>query len=292
MNIKRFFSFFFFLFFFFFTQELIQDKKNHVSYQEAKPENIKSEKYDKDTVSLIFQYMKVILISEFKSPREMQEDWIRRHKKRPSKYIGIGFGVSGFLNTKTGINFEGEMGLFNLDYSKSVHIQVNFFAYKFRLTSDWGLSTGLGFNFDHFVFQTKNKDFVFTSSVAQEQNITSLDPSRNNQYKKYSLNTVDFHLPLLLEWAPIKNRFRVATGFTFSYLISKRLARKYEDPDFGLIKQVRRDKLDFNSFQVMTTTEVGYRFLTFYFEYGLLNMFSSSPYNQVHPFHLGLRLNL
>jgi hypothetical protein len=291
MNIKRFF-FFFLLFSSFFAQELIQEKKNDIHYQNPNIQNIKTEKRDEDTVSFIFRYMKVILISEFKSPREIQNDWIRRHKKRPSKYIGIGFGVSGFLSTKTGINFRGETSLFNLDYSKSVHIQVNFFAYKFRLTSNWGLSTGLGFNFDHFVFQTKNKDFVFTSSMVQEEELTSLDATRNNQYKKYALNTVDFHVPLLLEWAPIKNRFRVATGFTFAYLISKRLLRKYEDPDFGLIKQVRRDKLDFNSFQIMTTTEIGYRFLSLYFEYGLLNMFSSSPYNQVHPFHLGLRLNL
>ena len=184
MSIKRFYFFFYFFFFFsFFTQELIQEKNNNADRRDTK-----TEKYDEDTVSFIFRYMKVILISDFKSPREIQNDWIRRHKKRPSKYIGIGFGASGFLSTKTGINFDGETGLFNLDYSKSVHIQVNFFAYKFRLTSDWGLSTGLGFNFDHFVFQTKNKDFTFSSSLAQAQELISLDSTRNNQYKKWHSN--------------------------------------------------------------------------------------------------------
>jgi len=123
----------------------------------AQDETQPVKKTDEDTVSFIFRYMKVILISEFKTPQEIQKDWVARHKKRPSRYIGIGIGMSGFLSTKTGINFSGETSIFNLDYSKSVHVQLNFLAYKFRLTSDLGIATGMGFNFDHFVFQIKNK---------------------------------------------------------------------------------------------------------------------------------------
>ena len=246
---------------------------------------------EEDTISFIFPYVKMILIAEFKTTDEIRQDWINRHRKRPAKYIGIGVGASGFLSTKTGIHFSDETAIFNLDYSKSVQVQFNFFAYKFRLTNDFGLVTGMGFNFDHFVFQTKDKDFIFTSEGVIVQPLTSLDAQRDYFFKKHSLNTVDFHVPLLIDWAPIRERFRAAAGFTFAYLISKRIIRKYDDPEFGEMRQMRKYGLDFNSFQISVSAEIGYRFLSIYFDYGLVNLFRSAPYNQVHPFRLGLRIN-
>lgn len=233
----------------------------------------------------------MILISEFKSPKQLQEEWIARKRKRPAKYIGLGIGGNGFLNSKTGFRLKDELEFLELDYAKSVSVQLNFFAYRFGLSNDFGLLTGLGFNFDHFVFNQKDQDFVLNGKNPSAQNLQSLEATRGLKFKKYTLNTVDIHLPLLFDFSPIKYRFRLALGTTFAYLIDKKMLRKYEDPDFGLTKQIRKEKLDFNSFQISATGEIGYRFLHFYMDYGLLSWFSQSPYNQIHPFRMGIRLS-
>ena len=288
--------FLFFLVFLYWLQILFAQDSNKISVsaQDLKSQEVnsteKKTKNTEDTVSFVFKYMRVILISEFKTAQEMREDWIATHRKRPAKYIGLGIGGSGFLSAD-GKKFTAENEAFRLDYSKSVNVQLNFFAYKFRLTNHFGLTTGLGFNFDHFVFLKKDHDFIFTQAGLELQPLLSLPNTKEYQFKKYSLNTVDLHVPLLFEWAPMKKRFRIATGFTVAWMFSRELVRKYEDPDLGWIRQTRRDGINFNPFQIYTTTEIGYRFLSIYFDYGMLNLFENSPYHKVHPFRMGLRIN-
>ena len=243
-----------------------------------------------DTVVLAMRNDKVIIISEFKTWKERRAEWIARKKKRPAKYIGLGMGASALLSTKDGILLKGNDNFLNLDYSKSVHVQLNILAYRFRLTNDLGITTGFGFNFDHFVFAEENKDFLFTNTGVTAVPIAAEVPE--TKYKKYSLNTADIHIPLLLEFAPIKTKFRIASGFTFGYLFDRRLLRKMEVPGQGTVKSVRTDNIDINPFQIMSSTEIGYSFLTFYFDYNLLRTFKGKDFQHLHIFHLGVRLVL
>jgi hypothetical protein len=249
---------------------------------EDSTKTINNTKKKPDSLHLVFKEFSLIVISEFKSAKELQEAWVLRKRKRPAKYMGIGLGVSSLLHNQKG--FSLEPGYLQLDYTKSVHVQVNFFAYKVRFSNDFGLVLGAGFSFNHHSFKQKNQDLFFSASEIKHEELFG------DKYKRYNFNVFDFHTPLLFEYAPIKTRFRVSLGVTLSYLFYNEFVKIYESEKLGTVREVRKNEGDIMPFQVHATGEIGYRFLSFYANYGMLQFFYSKANNQIHPLEMGLRL--
>ena len=217
----------------------------------------------------------------------------KKEKKHQTEFMIVDVGTN-FIQDKTNYNDPAvksfmnvpanrqNASLFNLQQSKSVNVNIDFFMEKFRLLSTKNqkisISTGLGLQLYNFRYEspitfTRNPDAVVLDTVS---------------FKKNKLAFDYLNVPLMLEFKTrlTKKEWLIyGAGITGGYSLST--WTKQESSERGKVKV--HDTFDFSPFNSCITAEIGISSLRFYASYQLNSMYTNGI-NQ-HPICIGIRFD-
>jgi hypothetical protein len=214
------------------------------------------------------------------------------YKRKPrfrGNWAGFEWGFNGFMDANYSNNLQGDLRYLELKQGQSWNFNLNILQYSLGFGTDKvGLVTGLGFEFNNYIFRNESTLRVI-NGVTVEDNAISLDPNKTVTKSKFDINYMT--LPLLLEFQiPTINRHRLflSAGVVGGVKLSSQTKIEYE----GLTKGKERIKDDFNlsAFRYGLTARVGFRALSVFATYYPVQLFEENKGPEVYPFAIGLRL--
>jgi len=207
-------------------------------------------------------------------------------KSEYAHWTGFGIGVNGFLTPDYETNLNDVAPYVDLDLSKSITFNINFFETNVTLFKNrLSLTTGMGIQQNRYSLRN-NVNLQYNSDSLWGQ----LDTVR--QYTKNLLKAAYIQIPLLLEINtgddPKKN-FHVSAGVVGGFKIASKLKQKSEIGDSKRKKTKTKGTYNLNPFQLYLTGRVGFSDITLFANYGLLSAFEQRRGPEVSPFTIGLQ---
>ena len=201
-------------------------------------------------------------------------------------WSGVDVGLSGYLTKDNEMNLPTSMDQWELDYSKSITVSLNFAEKKFRLIQNYvGLNTGLGLEFNNYAF--KNDVSLF---VSQDTVLSAFDTTRS--YDKNKLKTTYLTMPLMLEFNTSKfadKSVHIAVGVVGGWRIGTKWKHAYET-DEERVKNKVKSHYHLNPFKYSAALRVGYGRYTVFANYGLSSLFEENKGPELYPFNVGITL--
>lgn len=230
---------------------------------------------------------KNITITAFGDKEEIEEE------DKPSDFnywLGSDLGVNGFITDGNfGINNDPENVYMELNYSKSLNLNINVFEYSTELGTDKVLFvTGLGFRFNRYAFKNTNTTLSFNETTVYPQ----LDTV--NEFHKNFLNTSYVSIPLMVAVVPgkvPKKSFHLSLGVIGSFRLGSRVKQRYDFNNQNL-KDIKRGHYHINPFLLDATARIGIGRFTVYANYGLTSLFERNKGPEYYPFAIGLASRL
>ena len=213
-------------------------------------------------------------------------------KKKPSNefdhWAGFSVGVNGLLTPAGGIKMEKPYGYLDLNYSRSINFQLNFFQHNIHLYKNYvNLVTGFGIEWRRYMLENKtilNPDSSFTWGV--------IDSSNNFKYNKNLFKSTMLQVPLLLDFNTNKKSsksFHVSVGVIGQFLVNSKTKQILESHGNEYTK-INRDGYNMAPWNVKAHASVGYSKFTMFGEYNITPLFYKGQGPQLYPFVVGVRL--
>ncbi len=203
-----------------------------------------------------------------------------------ARWGGFYFGVNGLLTSDNSITLPNSANYLDLDYSKSVHFQLNIAEKRFQFgTPHVGLTTGLGFEFNRYEFK-RNVNIAYNSDSIWGRIDTTVS------YNKNFLKATYLQVPLLLDITTHKDpdkAFQISFGVIGGYKIGSKMKLKYE-VDNNKNKDRSKGHYNINPFKLSATARITYKNITAFANYGLTTVFEKNRGPEVYPFSVGLAL--
>jgi len=185
---------------------IIEDENEDVDPNETAKESWKLSD-DNDSVTVIVNDKRVVVVTDDTVRVKLgQHDYvisdngvkISKHNKEPKfkgHWAGFELGVNGLLNKDMLIGSPEGYDFMDLNYAKSIAVNINFFEQNINLIRQHlGLVTGMGISWNNYRFDKNvvlTHDGVFAGSK-------DLDPTKN--YEKSKLVVSYLRVPLMLEY--------------------------------------------------------------------------------------------
>lgn len=202
-----------------------------------------------------------------------------------SHWAGIRIGVNGYMTNK-GLPIPTSHEFLELDYARSVSVDVNLLEKDFRLYKQHvELVTGLGMHFANYTFESN-----YTTLVNSDPLTAKVDSTI--QLDKNKLRATYLTAPLMLGFSTHKDEnkaFRLAFGGQVSWRIASRLKQQYNQGGQTFKPRVRSD-YDLNPFLFHAIASVGYGPVNIYANYGLNELFENNKTIALTPFDVGVQL--
>lgn len=251
---------------------------------------------DNDSVTVIVNDKRVVVVTGDTVKVNLgQRDYvisddgvkISKHDKKPKfdgHWAGFELGVNGFLNKDMAIDYPAGYSFMDLNYAKSIAVNINFFEQNINLIGQkLGLVTGMGFSWNNYRF---DKNVVLTHE-GEFDGYNDLDPTRN--YEKSKLVVSYLRVPLMLEYqtnGKMKaNSFHVSGGVVGAVRIGSHSKIIYNG-------NKSKDRSDFyiNPFKVDAIAKIGWGIINLYGSYSLTEMFRHNKGPVAYPFEIGITL--
>jgi hypothetical protein len=178
--------------------------------------------------------------------------------------ISFGWGVAGFSQQKFDLqagNIVTSDASLELDYVRSRNYLING-NFSIDLTKNIGILTGVGFEFNRFVFseslQVTPKDGYFQSDT-------------NTNFSSYKFKTNYIQLPLMLKLQTDNQNFKFAIGGIFSYNIGNKVKAEFNDKNADY-ETITRANFNVAPVKIAVGARVAYKGIGLYFNYGLTEM--------------------
>jgi hypothetical protein len=252
---------------------------------------------DKDTTKLKFGDLKILIIEE-ESADSIQDgihiDSSGEHisaghtfgENELGHWAGIDIGINGFLTHDNSFDLDSASSFLDLDYAKSISLNLNLFEWHLKLVNDnIGITTGLGLQWNRYAFK-KNIVLSYDNEYVYGVEDTVIS------YDKNYLKTTYLQVPLLVEINLGNNKkrpFHIGGGVIGGYRIGSRVKQKYEF-EGDKIKNKTRGSYNFNPIQLYSTVRVGIGNVHLFANYGLTRVFEKDKGPQLYPFTVGLTL--
>jgi hypothetical protein len=261
---------------------------------------------DKDAVNLRIGNRGMIILEslenggprvKFENFREEEPAWQensdnsqREHKPGKSHFKGhwggIELGFNNYLTAGNSTALPDEIDYMSLHSGKSRNINVNFSQISFGLTRHFGFVTGLGLNWNNYMFDSNTNIQKGTSGI-----IEVYDPGET--LKKSKLSTLYLDLPVLLEiQIPTDhNRLNIAAGPIGGVKLLSHSVMVFENGD----KEKSDDDFNLNLIRYGATTRIGYRNFNIYGTYYLTPLFKrdKGPGSvDLFPFEIGIAFTI
>ena len=201
-------------------------------------------------------------------------------------WSGLDLGLNGFVTPKNSLGMEERYNGFELDYAKSLVVNLNFLEKKLSFDKRHsGIYTGLGIEWNTYAFRNNSALFATTDTT-----FTIEDTTFN--YTKNKLHATYLTVPLMLEFnssTKYNKNFHFAAGVVGALKLGSNWKRRFEDEG----KEMRlktRDDYNLNVFKYSAMARVGYGDVTFFASYSLNSLFETNRGPEVYPFTLGIQL--
>ncbi|MEI8202647.1 MAG: DUF2807 domain-containing protein [Bacteroidota bacterium] len=219
------------------------------------------------------------------------------HKKRSSDkfnghFAGIELGVNGYLSAKNTFDVPAGYDYLKLKYEKSINVNFNFFDINFNLIKNhFGLVTGLGFQFNNYVF---DKSIIVNPDSGFFYGYKDGATDRTNFKNLKSKLVVNYlTVPLFFEYQTNNkskcNSFHIGAGGELGIRVGTYFKHTFESNDqFHLMKI--SDDFYVNDIKLDAMVRVGWSKLNLYATYSLLPLFKDFKGPQLYPFTVGVSL--
>lgn len=202
-------------------------------------------------------------------------------------WAGIEFGTNQLMNSSFNSTFNENPYWVN-NVNKSWFFNYNFFEYKAPIFKQYlGITTGFGYSWRGISFAdnyelTSNADTVYA-------NFTTLELKRNKLTGHY------LTLPLLLEFCTKKDtdkNFYISSGFIGSWRFSSYTFQKGKDVNGNNFAHYIYSNYNLNRFNLDLVVRVGYSYFGLFTSYQLNTLFQKDQTVAIHPFRIGLTINI
>jgi opacity protein-like surface antigen len=226
-----------------------------------------------------FGNVKVIIKDKNKKVITKDEEWKKEHKDvdheddsdgypNVSFATSFGIGVAGYSQSSIRVGGEpisASSAVSNtsldLNYGKSRNYMING-NLMFDIHKNFGILTGLGVEFNRFVFKenlqvTPNKGSFLKDTVIS--------------FGSYKFKTNYLNIPLMLVFKSNNQKFKFAVGGTFSYNIGSKVKQEYsiENVDY---KSTIKGNYNVAPIKISLGARIAYKGIGLYVNYGLTEM--------------------
>lgn len=202
-------------------------------------------------------------------------------------WAGIELGITQLFNSSFSPSFNNNRYWENI-VEKSWIFNYNFLEYKVPLIKQFlGLSTGLGYSWRGISF---TNNYELTSNA---DTVYALSSSKNLGRNKLTAHYLS--LPLILEFCTERNtekNFYLATGIIGSWRFSSYSYQKGKDLNGNKFSHYIYSNYNLSRFTLDATIRLGYSYLGIFANYQLNSLFQKDKTVPVHPFRLGLTVNM
>ncbi len=249
-----------------------------------------------DSVTVIMNDKKIVVITDDSVSVNLgKRDYtisdegvkIKKHDKKPKfngHWAGFELGVNGLLNANSNIDYPAGYEFMDLNYTKSMAVNINFFEQNVNLINQQlGLVTGMGLTWNNYRF---GKNVILTDD-GEFDGYFDTDPGKN--YEKSKLTVTYLKVPLMLEYqtnSKMKaNSFHVSAGAVGALRLASHTKVVYDG-------NKSKDKGDYyiNPFKVDAIAKIGWGVINLYGTYALTEMFRNNRGPEVYPFEIGITL--
>ncbi len=215
------------------------------------------------------------------------KDHAEPEKNEFARWGGIDLFVNGFMDKNQNTNLKNSYPHLDLDYARSIGFSFNAGELYIPIAKgNFGITTGLGFQFNRYVFRRNtvlqyNADslWYFTDTV--------------RTFDKNVLKSAYLQVPLLLQINTSNtnpNRaFHFAAGIVGGYKLGSKLKFRYEMND-DTNKDKVKGSFNLNPFQLNATTRLGYGKFVMFANYNLLTLFERDRGPELYPFTAGVTI--
>lgn len=212
----------------------------------------------------------------------------KKEAKFKGHWGGFEIGVNGLLNNNNEMNAPAGYQYLDLNYNKSINVNLNFFEQNINLVKNHlGLVTGLGLSWNNYRF---DKNVVLTKNSVLGG---FYDNNSNLKYEKSKLLVTYLTLPLMLEYQTNSkskiNSFHVSGGVVSGLKIGSHTKLVYEE-NGDRKKDKESMKTLLNPFKLDAIAKIGWGKLNLYGTYSLVQLFRTNKGPEVYPFSIGICL--
>lgn len=212
-------------------------------------------------------------------------------KRRPYRtfrdnWSGFELGINGFLSPDNRINLPAESEQFDLDYRKSIAVNLNLWQQNLVLVrGHLGLVTGIGVGWNNYRFLTNDV------MVKGPQQVEFTEGEYD--FRKNKLTLTYLNVPLLLEAQTTGSRsyqkFHLAAGLNVGLRLRSHTKQMvFIDGN----REKFKDHKDFyiNPFRYEATARIGWGHINLFASYALNQLFKDDRGPELTPFSVGIRL--
>ncbi len=208
-------------------------------------------------------------------------------RKFDGHWSGVEIGFNAMVDPQLNSGFSGEFDFLELNYPKSVTVQLNFFEYNVPIVkNNLGLVTGLGLWINNYRF---SDNIVLVSDSVRIYGFA--DTLRN--YTKSKLTATYLTLPLIIEYQCLDKKDREIFHIGFGGYGSVKIGSKTKNVYIVNDQKVKiKDHGDFkiNLFKYGLTARLGWRQVNFFANYNLSTLFEKNKGPETYPFEFGITL--
>lgn len=242
----------------------------------------------KDSTTFKWKGKKVIIIGSDEEKKDTSVVKKHSHNHRFDHWAGFSVGVNGLLTSDGAVNLPSKYNYLDLNYSRSINFQLNFFQHNFHLYKNYvNLVTGFGIEWRRYMLDNKttlNPDSSFTWG--------KIDSSSKYSYNKNLFKSTLLQVPLLLEFntsSKPSKAFHIAVGVVGQFMVNSKTKQKLE-LNGDMFTKIHKDNYNMNPFQLKAHASLGYSNFTVFGEYNITPLFSNNKGPVLYPFVLGVRL--
>ncbi len=242
-----------------------------------------------DTTKINVKDAKILIVkSGDKKEINLSDSLVPKKPKRESHWAGFDIGVNGYFNANGSLSLDKKNEFLDLDYSKSILININPFEKYIPISGDrFGILTGLGFQFTNYDLDSDKRLREYRDSITAYKDTMNMATVSKNKLKATYLT-----LPILFELNSKKGDkgFHFAAGMLFSYKLGSKNKMKYTTPSGDDKKDKYKNDYNLSPFGAAVTTRFGYSWLNLFATYNLTTLFEKNKGPELYPFTVGLTL--
>jgi hypothetical protein len=211
-----------------------------------------------------------------------KDSWEHRRSHFRGHWAGCEVGFNNYMTDNYNFSLPAGIEYMSLNSGKAINFNLNFSQLSIGLARHIGFVTGLGLNWNNYVFDGNNN-----IQKDPNGNIVVLDPGDN--LKKSKLTTLYLHLPVLFEvQIPTDHkRINIAAGPIGAVKLSSHSKMIYENDD----KVKSNGDFSLNMLRCGATARIGYENFEIYGTYYKTPLFKEGKGPggvDLYPFEIGL----
>ncbi|MBT8195471.1 MAG: DUF2807 domain-containing protein [Bacteroidia bacterium] len=244
-----------------------------------------------DTTKITIGDSEIIIIDKKDTSDYGLEEKIAKRKSKNSVrpfWGGFEMGFNGYLNADNKTSMPEGYEFLELNESKSLAVNINFFSTKIKLQKDhlW-VVTGMGLAYNNYRFSKRNFKLV-----PEADSITiDINPMDPYNFDKSKLVATYATVPVLLQVNTSKskrNNVHLSTGGIFAYKIGSHT--KYLTKNGSRKKEKERDDFNLEPIRLDATVRVGYKNFNIFANYAVTELFKDGEGPELHPYTIGLTI--